>query len=514
MNQKPTIRLEPLGVELEVPRGTPLKEILFPYGVEFPCGGIGECSSCRIRLLTGRLPITEEQRVHFTDSELEDGWRLACTCSVDDDLVIELGRLETPVLADNTPFPFKPQDGFGIAVDLGTTTLAAQLVDLRTGNVIAVQTDLNPQAQFGADIMHRISFAISDKNEEILTSVIRTAIGSLIDRLLAETRGTVPGIRNIIIAGNTAMQHFFCGIEPHPLSGYPFQPEASSFELFSFPASILRWNISGNPAVRFLPSLGGFVGSDILAGILATNIHTSEAIQCLIDLGTNGEIVIGNRDKLLCASTAAGPAFEGARISQGMRATTGAIHRVRRIDGSFICEVVGTGEPRGICGSGLVDAVALGLDMGVLNSTGRFSENHNPWLIHHPVFITQQDIRELQLAKAAIATGIKILTETLGLTIDDITRVYLAGAFGNYITIEQGRRIGLFPFTHNRIKPAGNTSLLGSKILLFDENISETCKRVQKITEHIHLNNNPAFMDMFVNEMNFPEPSPDFSGTD
>jgi uncharacterized 2Fe-2S/4Fe-4S cluster protein (DUF4445 family) len=148
MNPKSTIQLEPLGIRIEVERGTPLKDVLFPYGVEFPCGGIGECSSCRIRLLDGHLPVTEEQEAIFTESELAGGWRLACSCSVDDNLVIELGRMETPVLADNTPFPFKPQDGFGIAVDLGTTTLAAQLIDLKSGNVIAVQTDLNPQAQF------------------------------------------------------------------------------------------------------------------------------------------------------------------------------------------------------------------------------------------------------------------------------------------------------------------------------------------------------------------------------
>jgi uncharacterized 2Fe-2S/4Fe-4S cluster protein (DUF4445 family) len=352
--------------------------------------------------------------------------------------------------------------------------------------------------------MHRISFAISGNNEALLTSTIRTEMASLISRLIAESGIPGSGIRKIIIAGNTAMQHFFCGIEPHPLSGYPFQPEASSFELFSFPASRLGWNIQGNPPVRFLPSLGGFVGSDILAGILATNIHTNESVQCLIDLGTNGEIVIGNRDRLLCASTAAGPAFEGARISKGMRATTGAIHRVRPVDGSYVCEIVGTGEPRGICGSGLVDAVAVGLDLGILTRTGRLSDNHSPWMLHPPVFITQQDIRELQLAKAAIATGIRILSDTLGLELNDISKVYLAGAFGNYIAIEQGRRIGLFPFAHDLIKPAGNTSLLGTKILLFDENIGEACKRVQKIVEHIHLNNNAAFMDMFVNEMNFP----------
>ncbi len=501
------IRLEPLGVNLDVEYGTQLREVLFPYGVEFPCGGIGECTGCRIRLLTGALPVTDAQENVFSPEELQDGWRLACCCEANEDLVIELGRMETPVLADNSEFPFKPQEGYGIAIDLGTTTLAGQLVDLSNGHVIAVASDLNPQARYGADIMHRISFAASQEHEAILTGLIRESVIGLINSLLSAAGEKVRHLNRIIIAGNTAMQHFFCGIESHPLSGYPFQPEASSFELFSFPASLLHWNIPGTPAVRFLPSLGGFVGSDTLAGIVATNMQESDTVQCLIDLGTNGEIVVGNRHKLLCASTAAGPAFEGARISMGMRATTGAIHRVHLHGGNIECEVVGTKEPRGICGSGLVDAVSAGLELGLINPAGRLRQDKNPWQLSPPVVITQQDIRELQLAKAAIATGIRILTAKLGVDLADIGTVYLGGAFGNYISAYSGKRIGLFPFPTGIIKPAGNTSLLGTKILLFDEFIAERCRSVQKIVEHIHLNNDPAFMDMFVDEMGFPAAS-------
>src|SRR5208282_5495443 len=298
----------------------------------------------------------------------------------------------------------------------------------------------------------------------------------------------------------------FCGIAAEPLAHYPFEPAEGGLQTFR--SSALGWKLAGDPLVRFLPCLGGFVGSDVLAGILATKLTEHDDLVGLIDLGTNGEIVIGNKDGLLCASTAAGPAFEGAKISMGMRASTGAISQVTvspplspllTEEGTGVstfpllteggtgvstfpllteegskgwcshdrvhCHVIGDGAPSGLCGSGLVDAVAVGLELGLIATSGRFSKGENSWMLAPPVALTQNDIRELQLAKAAIAAGIRLLMQRKGAK--ELTRLYLVGAYGNYIDRASAQRVGLIDFPPERVEAAGNTALLGAKLALF-----------------------------------------------
>ena len=227
--------------------------------------------------------------------------------------------------------------------------------------------------------MSRVEFAVAGGLKE-LVRLIREQIGSMITELIASTGGG-GDLKNVVIVGNTVMHHLFCSISVEPLSHYPFETDNDGLHIFR--AEELDWHFPGDPPVRFLPCLGGFVGSDLLAGILATKLHESESPVALIDLGTNGEIVIGNREKILCASTAAGPAFEGARISMGMRAATGAISEVHVQDGRLRCHVLGNVPPRGICGSGLVDAVASGLDLGLVLPAGRLAANQE-WLLEAP----------------------------------------------------------------------------------------------------------------------------------
>jgi uncharacterized 2Fe-2S/4Fe-4S cluster protein (DUF4445 family) len=296
------------------------------------------------------------------------------------------------------------------------------------------------------------------------------------------------------------MHHLFCGINVQPLSQYPFQPEEDGLKIFS--GAELGWPMTGE--VRFLPCLGGFVGSDILAGVLATALNESEALVGLIDLGTNGEIVIGNRHRMLCASTAAGPAFEGARISMGMRAATGAISEVTWEEGQFHCRVLGNAPPRGLCGSGLVDAVAVGLQTGAIQASGRFAAGSSLRLLP-PVVLSQKDVRELQLAKGAIAAGLRILLQQWGAEPEELTRLYLAGAFGNYISRASARRIGLLQFPPDKVDPAGNTALRGAKLALFGlpaENGSYTALR--RRVQHVSLDEHELFQDIFVEEMAFP----------
>ncbi len=498
------IELEPLGEKFTLERGTPLQDVLFAHGVEFPCGGRARCKGCRVRVVRGALAITPEQEQLLTREELEAGWRLACCAKAEDNLTLELGQWEAAILADNSVFAFTPGEGLGVAVDLGTTTIVAQLLDLSNAHVLAVRSTLNLQARHGADVMSRVSFAIKGDGLLRLRNLVRQQIGRLIDELREAARASSQRIKTVTVVGNTVMHHLFCGIDVAPLSAYPFEPVRDGLETFR--ASELGWSIPGDPSVRFLPCLGGFVGSDILAGILATRLEESDALVGLVDLGTNGEIVIGNRERLLCASTAAGPAFEGARISMGMRAATGAISAVTVEEGRLACHVLGDVAPRGICGSGLVDAVAAGLDLGLIQPSGRLRNGANGSLmLAEPVSITQTDIRELQLAKGAIAAGIRLLLARWGAAPKDLTRLYLAGAFGNYISRASARRIGLLRFPVEMVKPAGNTALLGAKLALFNQTEDQFAYApLRAKAEHVSLNTDPHFQDVFVEEMAFP----------
>jgi uncharacterized 2Fe-2S/4Fe-4S cluster protein (DUF4445 family) len=253
--------------------------------------------------------------------------------------------------------------------------------------------------------------------------------------------------------------------------------------------------------VRFLRCLGSFVGSDILAGILAIGMATTEQLTALIDLGTNGEIVLGNRRRILCAPTAAGPAFEGGCIRMGMRAATGAISQVFVRNRALACHVIGNTEPHGICGSGLVDAVSAGLELGAILPSGRFqSRDSREYLLSPPVAITQADIRKLQLAKAALASGLRILLDLTGAPIGEVEHVYLAGAFGNYVRVASACRVGLLEMPSDKIVPAGNTALRGAKMALLAPGIDN-----QVSATHVSLESYPSFQDTFVDCLAFPD---------
>ena len=431
-----------------------------------------------------RGPIEDTQSAAIlTAREFAEGWRLACRGRVTGDVTLEVGQWEASILSDDRAFAFTPRRGLGIAIDLGTTTLVSQLVDLETASVLGVRTALNPQARHGADVMTRVQFALSGGGRAELRRLIREELGRMVGELTAGRER--PAL--VTIAGNTAMHHLFCGIDVQPLAAAPFEPvEMDAVEMEEWGAR-----------VRFLANLGGFVGSDILAGIVATHIGESEELCGLVNLGTNGEIVLGNRARLLCASTAVGPAFEGGRISCGMRAATGAIAGVAIGDDGWRFRVLGGGRARGICGSGLVDAVACGLETGLVRSNGRIAK---PIALADGLELTQQDVRQVQLAKGAIAGGMRVLLRRLGATAEDVRVLYLAGAFGNYINVASARRIGLLEVADDVIQPAGNTALLGAKRALFEDD----CDALRRRIEHVPLGADSDFQDEFVSAMAFP----------
>jgi uncharacterized 2Fe-2S/4Fe-4S cluster protein (DUF4445 family) len=461
-----------------------LADRLFELGVEFPCGGETACGGCKIRVLSGHIPITAPMRQALSEAELAQGWRLACCAEARESVVVEVDQWSLPVLTDEQATPLEPRPGFGAAIDLGTTTLAAQLVDLSTGEVLAVETALNPQARHGADVMSRIQYDLRRPGE--LTAMIRQTLGQMLARLAGGR-----ALEEVLIVGNTAMHHLFCGLSVEPLAAVPFlSPELGERR---FGARELGWGAQ----VRFLPCLGGFVGSDLLAGIVATHLGEQSAAHALFDIGTNGEIVLGSRHGILCASTAAGPAFEGGRISAGMTARAGAIDAVRVRDGAYECHVLGGQAARGICGSGLVDAAACALELGQILPSGRLAGGAKTLRLTDSVSLTQSDIRELQLAKGAMAAGLKILAVT------PPRSIWLAGAFGSYIKEAAARAIGLLP-QDVAIQPVGNSALRGARMLLLTPTHRDALlARLCDLTAHVELAADPAFQDTFADSMAF-----------
>jgi uncharacterized 2Fe-2S/4Fe-4S cluster protein (DUF4445 family) len=492
LSKTATIRLLPLGAQFTVAHDSALREPLASFGMEFPCGGEGWCGSCKVRVLEGTLRVTPEDQSVFTEEELAAGWRLACRAHATGFVTLEAGQWVTPVLADFERMTPSKQPGLGIAIDVGTTTVVAQVLDVGSGDVLGVRSGLNPQAAYGADIMTRVAFALHDSR---LTTIIRQFIGTMVSELAGDRAAEV---RDIVLVGNTVMHHLFTGLGVEPLSHVPFRP--SDLREQTFAPSDLEWPLSPSTRVRFLRCLGSFVGSDILAGILAIGMVEAAQLMALIDLGTNGEIVLGDRRRILCASTAAGPAFEGACIRMGMRAATGAISHVFLHEKALECHVIGDTPPRGICGSGLVDAVSAGLELGAILPNGRLQNKASrEYPLSPPVAISQADIRELQLAKAALASGLRILLEIAEATIGEVEHVYLAGAFGNYIRIASACRVGLLEVAGEKVTPAGNTALRGAKMALLAPGIE---KKVS--VTHVSLESHPSFQDTFVNCIGFP----------
>jgi uncharacterized 2Fe-2S/4Fe-4S cluster protein (DUF4445 family) len=391
--------------------------------------------------------------------------------------------------------PASSSNSHAIAIDLGTTTIAAQLIDAASGDVLGVETMLNPQAAFGSDVMSRIRAALDGQD---LTTPIRVALGQLVTRLAARLDlARAPQITEVLLVGNTVMHHLFCSLNVEPLSHVPFQSLHLAEQRFT--PRELGWELPDDCIIRFARCIGGFVGSDILAGIVAAGIGNGLDLTALVDLGTNGEIAIGNRHGIVCASTAAGPAFEAGAIRMGMRAVTGAIAYVVLSEGSLRPTVIGDVAPRGICGSGLVDAVAAGLRSGSILSNGRIADGSKIFPIAPPVVLYQSDIRELQLAKGAIAAGFRLLLKRLDVQVRSLHAIRLAGAFGNYVQIESALRIGLLEAPHALIHAAGNTALRGAKMLLLAE------EPPLPPIEHVSLAADPAFHDEFANCMTFPE---------
>jgi uncharacterized 2Fe-2S/4Fe-4S cluster protein (DUF4445 family) len=473
-------------VHIDAQPGTPLRDRLFELGVEFPCGGALLCGTCRVRVLSGDVPVTDEMREALSDDEIAQGWRLGCFARANGPVTIEVEQWTAPVLTGQETLRAEPRDGFGIAIDLGTTTLVAQLVDLSSGEVLATETALNPQARHGADLMSRIGF---DRGEPgVLRGLIRVTLGEMAARLSAGRT-----VLETLVCGNSAMHHFFCGLAVDALAEAPFRTPYLDARTFRAPE--LGWSTDIAGSVTFLPNIGGFVGSDILAGLIACGLVRQPSVTAFADLGTNGEVAVGSSRGIVCASTAAGPAFEAGRIRMGMRAGAGAIDRVEWRAGALHCGVIGGAAPRGICGSGLVDAAAALAESGLVLPTGRMRDGAKEIALAEGVVLAQSDIRELQLAKGAIAAGALLLRDKLGA--EKPATFHLAGAFGNYVRAGSAKRIGLLP-EDSEVVAEGNAALRGTRLLLLRPSAREALMTATLArTEHVELGGESAFQDAF-----------------
>lgn len=453
------------------------------YSINAPCGGNGLCGKCKVKL----------------KDDMGERIVSACCTSINSSCEVwlpdEAADLSWNESFENHSFE-SGRTGFGCAVDLGTTTVAVSLFSLSDGKSIGSASRWNAQESFGADVITRISHCIDNENGlETLSGIIRSQILDMLNELCKEHEVPFEEVKEIFLAGNTVMQHIFAGISPISIASAPFTP----LSLFDDNSPVML----GKIPVFMSPCVAGYVGGDITAGILSTAISSKNTKSLFIDVGTNGEMVVGSLSSITACAVASGPAFEGAGISCGMPASYGAVNRVDLLDGRLIFEVIGGGEAKGICGSGLLDLISCLLELGYIDESGYLEES---FYLTDKIYINQRDIRQLQLAKAAVSAGIKLLMNAEKLSFEDIDNMYLAGGFGNKLRPESAVRIGMLPAEMlGRIKTSGNTSLSGAEICLLNPSRRNELIEIKNKCNYIELSSEPAFNDCFVDEMAFPE---------
>ena len=593
------IQFQPDNVTAKIHHGATLLEAAGQMGIILttPCGGAGRCGKCKVRLLPsekevlacqyhveGDLTVLVPESSRFYQQKiLEHGIDrsvetlasirkvfienpdisvqdlcdiLSTTVSgkvvIPENLLSDLSSRKngiTAVLAlqcNDKETPLEPcytlkaiEDSnttgnlLGLAVDIGTTSVVARLADLNSGKVVATASTGNPQAQYGADVISRISFCEKEDGLEKLHACIIDCLNELIDKVCQKSSIEPRDIYEAVLVGNTTMNHLLLKYPVHQLGQAPYH--AHSLDASNRTPADMNININPTGNIHVLPNIAGFVGSDTVAASLSCGMDITTTNTLLVDIGTNGEIVYGSESHLSAASCAAGPALEGAGIEFGSRAQEGAIERVL-FDGKDIdIDLIGSGKPLTICGSGLIDAIAVMLDLEVIDYTGRFCEaiELNPLLpdtirkrltTHHsePAFVlagtyenkqwkdavllSQKDVRQLQLAKAAIRAGIELLLKKAGVDATDIQQILLAGAFGNYIQKENAVRIGLLPpVPLGKIHFVGNAAGTGAQLALVSQEARKIASRIAREINYLEIAHEAEFQMVFSEYLLFPE---------
>jgi len=489
------------GKEYSVPCGTLLSQI---ESMEKPCGGHARCGKCKVRAEGNLSPVSENERGFLTASEAENGIRLACMTKVQGDCrVYTLNNINGERIVSDTVIPeidIKPVfSEYGVAIDVGTTTIAAALYD-KNGVLCASESILNPQSIYGADVVSRIEASLGGNGEK-LAVLVTEAIDKIVYSMAQRAGIGTNRIDNAVITGNTAMLYFLTNTSPEALSHAPFDAECLFGENVSAKSVGFK---SFLPEMEvYLPScISAFVGADTVCAVCASDILKKKKTALIADIGTNGEMALWHNGELYVCSTAAGPAFEGVGITMGMRASDGAVDKAFVLNGKVEISHIGDARPCGICGSGLVDIAACLLDTEEIDETG-YLEN-DPYMLTESIMLTGSDIRMLQLAKSAIQAGILTLLHNAGITVSKVSDFCIAGGFGKYLNIKNAVRIGLLPDVDaKKVRLLGNAALGGAVMLLLNKNLREECKNIAKRAKLAELSTDPYFAEKYMMGMMF-----------
>lgn len=512
--------------EVVVHRGAETKTILVKEGeslldafirqeiyISAPCGGKGRCGKCGIQVLNGNTWISDEDKKIYSEEELDAGWRLSCCLYPTEELEVSVSQSDESLFeavgeTENTEESGTEESFYHVAVDIGTTTIAMSLIGGESGKVFHTVTSVNSQRAYGADVISRIQASVDGK-KEVLKNSIQKDLQDSMDKLLKETGVSGEDVGKIVIGGNTTMGHLLMGYDCDTLGVFPFTPV--NIDFIKGTEGILGTDRFGKKEVILLPGISTYVGGDIVSGMYAYDFTEKEDVCMFIDLGTNGEMGIGNKEKILVTSTAAGPAFEGGNITWGMGSVPGAICSVKLEGTEAEVKTIRDEAPQGICGTGVVETAAELVREEIVDETGALDEDYFDDgfpLAKTPdgkeIVFTQKDVREIQLAKAAVRAGVETLLLRYGIKKEEVSKVYLAGGFGYKLNTDKAIAIGMIPEEWaDRIVTVGNSSLSGACKYLKDENGDKTIEKLVSISEEVNLSADKEFNEFYMNEMFF-----------
>ncbi len=502
-----------------------------------PCGAKGACGKCRVRILEGGF--STDGFANLTANDRSSGIVLACMTRPESDLLIEVPKESLLVVGDRISVsgtkdlakylqsygayidPIGKTGSYGIAVDIGTTTIVVYFIDLKTGSIVDIGSTYNSQIRFGDDVITRIIYATEGGGLQELKDAVVSDINALIKTIMERHDIGPSEISAAVIAGNTVMSHIFWGLDTASIREEPYDPLMTRFPIWK--ASTAGLSMNPDAQVYTVPCVASYVGGDIVAGVLASKLHLKEEIALFMDIGTNGEIVIGNNEWLMTAACSAGPCFEGSGIKCGMRATTGAIEAVRIDPVTLIpsLSVIGEGRPVGICGSGMIDAISEMLLTGIIDQKGRLVEGRSASTrrsedgpeyvlfhdhkLHRDIVLTEVDIENILRSKAAIYGGISTLLSGAGLSMDTINKVYIAGGFGNCLDVKKAIIIGMLPdMPEEKFKFLGNTSITGAYMCLMSAKLRNDAEVIASRMTYIELSVSGMFMEEYISALFLP----------
>lgn len=495
-----------------------LMEVMIKHQVlmDFVCGGNGTCGKCKVLISKGNcMPYANAELQYLSKEELEAGYRLACEYRVTEDTCVILEEEIEPVLQNTPKITAELEDAeINIAFDIGTTTIeAAFLKNINhKQELVTKKTHVNPQRIHGLDVMSRLSYGIqSVEHAEVLQRLVLDALNAMITEFSTQYSVKKAHFKKIVVMGNTTMIYLLLNSVEYPIKSLvkpPFQVHFSGFI-----GNAKKYGFFVNETCQLIvpPLIQGYVGSDTLGCILATGIADKKGTYAIMDIGTNGEMVLSCDGRIRVCSTAAGPAFEGASIAQGMRAEKGAIYAVslfeheldHELKRKFDIRVIGDGQPRGICGSGLLDVISVFLELGWIDETGLMKERKIALDEEGKVSLWQEDVRQFQLAKAAIQAGFSLLLEANGVSLEQLDKIYIAGAFGSGLNVEHAKRCGLFPDVEtDKFEYIENGSLTGGILILQNEECMKRSREQVQRMEHLELANLDEFRERFIQDMN------------